>query len=64
MDFRYSNHGSISLLEPVSEAAWHWVIERIAVEANQMWFGHSLVIEHRYVPPILEGIRADGLEVA
>lgn len=64
MDFRYTKHGSISLLEPVTDPAWQWVIERIAVERNEMWLGYSLVIDHRYAPPVLQGIRVDGLKVA
>lgn len=59
MDFRYTNHGSVCLLEPVTEAARKWVVERIMPEAQ--WFGRSIAIEPRYVSPILAGIHDDGL---
>lgn len=56
-----SNHGSIFLLLPRSDAARAWVDEHIPDDA--LWFGNSLAIEARYVAPIVEGMREDGLRV-
>ena len=60
-DFRCENHGSIFLLYPVSESAKSWIEENLPSDAQ--WFGNAVAIEHRYVWPILEGIRNDGLAV-
>jgi hypothetical protein len=28
-----------------------------------MWFGDSLVVEHRFVQELIEGLQLDGIEV-
>lgn len=63
-DFRFQDHGSVALLERVTEAGWRWINENILTEADgneQQWFGRSLVIEHRYVGPVLVGLVRAGL---
>jgi hypothetical protein len=60
-DFRCENHGSIFLLFPLSQSAQSWVEEHLPTDAQ--WFGNAVVIEHRYVWAILEGIQNDGLAV-
>jgi len=60
-DATISDHGSIVLLHPISEEAITWIDENIGNEAQ--YFGDALVIERRYVVPIVNGMRADGLEV-
>lgn len=62
MDFQFANHGSVCLLRPVSDAAKMWAAENINDAA--MEFGGAIVIEPRYVGPIIDGIASDGLEVA
>jgi hypothetical protein len=61
-DFRVDDHGSIVLITPITDAAEAWVDENLPDSA--MTFGSAVVIEPRYVGPILEGISADGLTVA
>ena len=61
LDFRCENHGSIFLLYPLSESAKSWVEENLPSDAQ--WFGNAVVIEHRYVWAILEGIQNDRFEV-
>ncbi|MGB7934705.1 MAG: hypothetical protein WCH04_21290 [Gammaproteobacteria bacterium] len=61
-DFLYQHESSISLLYPMTDEARGWIDEHISDEAQ--WFGKGLVIEWRYVDPIIEGIVNDGLEVA
>jgi hypothetical protein len=61
MDFLFTNHGSVCLLQPLSEAAGEWVDEHLP-EDKQM-FGSAVVVEPRYVGPIIDGIINDGLEV-
>lgn len=63
-DFLAVDHGSIWLLNALTPAANVWVEEHIPSEATRWgaWPG-ALVIEHRYVLPILDGIEDDGLDV-
>lgn len=60
-DFVVQNEGTIFLLTPLSSAANEWVSEHLPEDA--MWFGSSVVVEHRYIAPIVAGIQSDGLEV-
>jgi hypothetical protein len=59
MDFQVSNQGTIFILIPLTDAAKGWVREHIPDDA-QTW-ARGIVVEHRYIGPILEGIDADGL---
>jgi len=56
--------GTIHLLEIVTEAGAHWVIENIDASEGVVTLGNSIVIEHRYIADIVEGAIADGLRVA
>lgn len=60
-DFTLNYQGTISLLRPVSEAAKEWVEDHLP--SDRQYFGPSVVIEHRYVDDIINGIINDGLEV-
>jgi hypothetical protein len=60
-DFRLAPHGSICLLHPQTEAARLWIDEHIDDEAQQ--WGGAIVIEPRYVQPIVDGLRADDLTI-
>ncbi len=55
------NEGSIFLLTPVSDLATDWVDHHLAQDSQH--FGDSIVIEHRYIADILEGIQENGLTV-
>jgi hypothetical protein len=58
-DFIVENHGSIFLLRPLTAAANSWTEEHIPEDAQ--WFGGAVVVEHRFIWTILEGIQSDGL---
>ena len=60
-DFWVQNHGSLFLLIPQTEAASDWVEENLPEDAQT--FGGGIVVEHRYISDIVDGIRTDGLEV-
>lgn len=60
IDFLAENHGSIALLTPLTRRAREWAATNIDPEA-QTW-GQSIVVEPRYMQPILDGITLDGLE--
>lgn len=61
MDFAFRNHGSICLLDPRTPEAKAWVQDNLPGDARR-WCG-AIVIEPRYVDPILAGIAGDGLTV-
>ena len=60
-DFTLSDQGSICILTPIGEAGETWLSENIGDDA--MRWGAGVVIEHRYVDDIIEGIQNDGLTV-
>ena len=64
-DFIVENHGSIFLLKPLTPNALSWVEEHIGQHNGfQPNYPHSIVVEHRYISDIVEGIQNDGLAVA
>lgn len=62
-DFAFANHGSLCILTPLSDAGKTWVDLHLIDEAALTWAG-GVVIEPRYVEPIVSAIVADGLLVA
>ena|SRR5215469_14567764 len=50
------------LLAPYSKSACAWVAEHIPDDT--MWFGSSIVVEHRYVAALVAQIERDGLVVS
>ena len=70
-DFEIRNEGSIFLLFPQNDAAREWIDVNIygtdadtgIPENEAQWFGGGIVVEPRYVPDLIEGIQADGLEI-
>ncbi len=61
LDFRFSDHGTICILFPASEAGIAWADLHLPDDALRWARGY--VIEPRYVAPIIDGIIADGLSV-
>ncbi len=60
-DFILTDHGTIALLLPVTHAAKSWVNEHLPDDATT--FCRSIVIEHRYVGDIVDGITNDNLTI-
>jgi len=61
-DFTVLNASSIFILNPITEAADAWVEEKVGInDETQFWGPKGIVIEHRYIQPIIEGILEDGL---
>ena len=60
-DFSVNNQGSIFTLEPNTYDAKEWVEDNIPNDT--MYFGFSIVVEHRYISDIINGIINDGLTV-
>jgi hypothetical protein len=60
-DLRVENHGSITLLQGLTEEGNAWIGEHVDPEA--LTFAGAIVVEPRYIAAIVEGAVADGLEV-
>ncbi len=60
MDVLLENHGSTILLRPVSVRADEWLHARL--EPDAQFFGGAAAVEQRYLGPILDGLKSDGLE--
>ena len=58
-DFTLSDHGSLVLLTPRSPGVVHWIEENVEEDA-MYWGGSALVIEPRYVAPIVEALTLEG----
>lgn len=62
-DFVVENHGSIFLLKPLTPSATSWIEEHIGQDNGYQPFLPTVVVEHRYIADIVEGIQSDGLAV-
>ena len=60
-DLVVENHGSIFLLDPVTDLGRDWIAAHISADAT--WFGGGVVVEHRYIRDIVVGAVTDGLWV-
>jgi hypothetical protein len=60
-DFQLESHGSIFLLRPASHSARRWVEKNIGQDNGYQPHWPTVVVEHRYVADILEGLRASGM---
>lgn len=58
-DILIKDEGTLVLLTPVSSEGEHWLTDNLDPDC-QHW-GSAFVVEHRYVGPIIEGARAEGL---
>jgi len=63
-DFELQNHGSIFLLIPQTLSARIWIDDHIGKHNGYQPHYPTVVIEHRYIADIVEGIVADGLVLA
>ena len=55
------SYPTIYLLEPLSKIAKSWIKEH--VDKNALTFAKSVVVEHRYIRDIVEGMTRDGLVI-
>jgi hypothetical protein len=60
-DVTISNHGSIFLLRPVTSRARAWFREHL--DSDALWFAGAVVVEPRYVVPIVDELAEDGFIV-
>ena len=59
-DIIFDDHGSLILAHPLTNPGADWIDERLGHATK---WGNAVVIEPRFVQPIIEGARADGLNV-
>jgi len=62
IDFEVENCGTLFLLRPQTQIAEAWVNDNLPEDAQR--FGYAVVVEHRYIGDIVQGIQNDGLTVA
>ena len=61
-DFKLENHGSLFLLRPLTTLAREWMNEHLPLDHPEtQFFAGAIVVETRYIGPIVEGIVAAGL---
>ena len=63
LDFLVENHGIIFLVKPLTPSATFWVEEHIGQDNGYQPYFPTVVIEHRYIADIVEGMQNDGLAV-
>jgi hypothetical protein len=61
-DIEVTNGGSVVLLTPKTGTGRDWIDDNLDTEGWQ-WMGASLALDHRYAPPIIEGMIGDGLTI-
>lgn len=62
LDFKLANHGSLFLLRPLNSSAKEWMQEHLPMDNPETRFwGDAIVVEARYIGPIVGGIIEDGL---
>lgn len=62
MDFTVSHHGNVIMVTPVSQDAKDWTAENVQLEGWQ-WIGPSFAVDQHCIDDLVDGIRADGLNV-
>jgi hypothetical protein len=61
IDVLVLNHGSVFLVHPHTERAKHWLGTNVALDAP--YFGGNLVVEHRFIADLVDGMALHGLKV-
>jgi hypothetical protein len=57
--FTVEDHGSLVLVRPLTDDVEEWLEEH----TDGQWFGGALVVEPRYLKPLLEGMVEEGFVV-
>ena len=60
-DFEVSGGGSLFILTPLNSDARQHLEENISEEAQ--WWAGGVAVEHRYIHPLVENLRAEGYVV-
>ena len=57
-----NNVGTLYTFCPLTLRAKEWIDEHVQDDAQ--WFGHALIVEHRYAWGLAQGMKDDGLVLA
>lgn len=60
-DYRVEGGGTVYLVRAMNQAALDNLKEGVSDEAQ--WMGRAVAVEHRYIVPLVEQLRAEGWEV-
>lgn len=60
-DFRFENHGTISLVHSLTEDGYEHL--RDNVQETAQWWGGALAVEHRYASGLAWALRNNGYTV-
>ncbi len=63
-DFNFTNHGSIVMVTPLTDAAREFVEDKVVLEDWNCWAGGGFAVEHRFAADLVSGIEAEGLVIA
>lgn len=63
IDFSVLNEGTIAVVTPKTQEAKNWLIENVAINEETQWWGPGIVVEHRFLDDLLQGITNDGLTI-
>ena len=61
-DVVVNNVGTLYTFCPLTLRAKEWIDEHVQDDAQ--WFGHALIVEHRYAWGLAQGMKDDGLVLA
>jgi hypothetical protein len=56
-----NNVGTLYTFCPLTLRAKEWIDEHVQDDAQ--WFGHALIVEHRYAWGLAQGMKDEGLEL-
>ena len=54
---------TVYLFRPLTKAAKNWLKENVSQE-ERTEFGGAIAVEHRFAPPLVQGMKEAGLKVA
>ena len=60
-DVRVTDHGSVVLFHPLTDAARDWLSDNVGDDA--MYLGDALACEHRFAGDLADGMVCDGLGI-
>lgn len=61
-DFTITDHGSIVMVRPLTEAATEWVEENVGIEP-WAWMGDAFACDHRMAGDLIAGIESEGFTI-
>mgnify|MGYP001032365346 CR=1 FL=1 len=54
----------VALLTPLTAPAKSWLDENVDRDSGYQPYWPTVIVEHRYIAPIIEALKADGLSVS